>query len=152
VITHALALELARRGLPWKPASGDRFYVPDRDLDDEVFVVSGMSIEVSELPSGTEMRFNGTVEWALDSIAQTEVVWLPREEQMRAALGDRFLRLERLDAETGGYAVVLAADAPSGPSVPRIPSSGGSSAGEERHVDIDAERAYARALLSVLAG
>jgi hypothetical protein len=138
VITHALALELARRGLPWKPSSGDRFYVPDRDLDDEVFVVSGMSIEVSDLPSGAEMRFNGTVEWALDSIAQTEVVWLPREDQMRAALGDRFLRLERLDAETGGYAVVLRA--------------GGSRMREERHVDIDAERAYARALLSVLGG
>ncbi len=108
VITTELALELARRGLPWKPASGDRFHVPDRDLDDEVFVVSGMSIEVSDLPSGAEMRFNGTVEWALDSIAQNEVIWLPREDQMRAALGSRFVRLERLDGETAGYAVVLA--------------------------------------------
>jgi hypothetical protein len=142
VITHELALELARHGLPWRPASGDRFYVPDRDLDDEVFVVSGMSIEVSDLPSGAEMRFNGTVEWALDSIAQTEVVWLPREEQMRAALGEEFVRLERLDVETGGWAVVLRAGR----------AAGGSSAGEERHVDIDAERAYARALLSVLGG
>jgi hypothetical protein len=135
VITRELALALARRGLPWSPASGDRFYVPDRDLDDEVFVVSGMSIEVSDLPSGAEVRFNGTVEWALDSIAQDEVVWLPREEQMRAALEDRFLRLERIDAETGGYAVVVA-----------------DVTGEVRHVDIDAERAYARALLSVLPG
>ena len=94
-------------------------------------MVSGMSIEVSDLPSGTEMRFNGTVEWALDSIAQDEVIWLPREDQMRDALGERFLRLEG-DRCTGGYAVVLT--------------------GEERHVDIDAERAYARALLSVLPG
>ena len=133
MITRELAVELARRGLPWRPASGDRFHVPDRDLDDEVFVVSGMSIEVSDLPSGTEMRFNGTVEWALDSIAQSEVIWLPREEQMRDALGDRFLRLESV---TGGFAVVLD-DAGAG--------------GESRHVDIDAERAYARALLSVLA-
>jgi hypothetical protein len=141
LITHELAMTLARRGLAWRPASGDRFFVPDRDLDDEVFVVSGMSIEVSDLPSGTEMRFNGTVEWALDSIAQNEVVWLPREDQMRAALGDRFLRLERLEPVTGGYAVVLAGTAP------------GRSDGEPeeiRHVDIDAERAYARALLSVL--
>jgi hypothetical protein len=143
MITHELALELARRGLPWRPSSGDRFYVPDRDLDDEVFVVSGMSIEVSDLPSGAEMRFNGTVEWALDSIAQTEVVWLPREEQMREALGSRFLRLERLDAETGGFAVVLRADGSAPPAA--------SGRGEVRHVDIDAERAYARALLSVLA-
>jgi hypothetical protein len=157
VITHELALELARRGLPWKPASGDRFYVPDRDLDDEVFVVSGMSIEVSDLPSGTEMRFNGTVEWALDSIAQTEVVWLPREEQMREALGEEFLRLERLDAETGGYAVVLRAPASprdgAGPAAgPGVGPVVGPATAEQRHVDIDAERAYARALLSVLGG
>jgi hypothetical protein len=132
MITRELAVELARRGLPWRPASGDRFHVPDRDLDDEVFVVSGMSIEVSDLPSGAEMRFNGTVEWALDSIAQEEVIWLPREDQMREALGERFLRLERLEPVTGGYAVVLT--------------------GDERHVDIDAERAYARALLAVLPG
>jgi hypothetical protein len=132
LITRQQAADLARRGLVWRPASGDRFYVPDRDLDDEVFVVSGMSIEVSDLPTGTEMRFNGTVEWALDSIAQSEVIWLPREEQMRDALGDRFSRLESV---TGGFAVVL---------------DGPGAGGESRHVDIDAERAYARALLSVL--
>jgi hypothetical protein len=133
VITHQQAAELAARGLQWQPDSGDRFFVPDRDLDDEVFVVSGMSVEVSDLPSGAEMRFNGTVEWALDSIAQSEVIWLPREEQMREALGERFLRLESV---TGGYAVVLV--------------DGSSPDAEVRHVDIDAERAYARALLSVL--
>jgi hypothetical protein len=132
MIARELAVELAARGLAWRPASGDRFHVPDRDLDDEVFVVSGMSIEVSDLPTGTEMRFNGTVEWALDSIEQSEVVWLPREDQLRDALGDRFLRLESV---TGGFAVVLAT---------------GDGSGEVRHVDIDAERAYARALLSVL--
>ncbi len=127
MITRDLAETLAARGLAWEPASGDRFVVPDRDLDDEVFVVSGMSIEVAKLEFGAEMRFNGTVEWALDSIAQAEVIWLPREDQLRAALGERFVGLESV---TGGYAVVLT--------------------GEERHVDIDVERAYARALLSVL--
>jgi hypothetical protein len=132
VITRELAEALTARGLPWHPANGDRFLVPDRDLDDEVFVVSGMSVEVSDLPSGAEMRFNGTVEWALDSIAQSEVVWLPREDQLREALGERFLRLESV---TGGCAVVLSVDG-----------------AEERHVDIDAERAYARALLAVLPG
>ena len=129
MITRELAEALAARGLAWEPASGDRFVVPDRDLDDEVFVVSGMSIEVANLEFGAEMRFNGTVEWALDSIAQAEVIWLPREDQLRAALGERFVGLESV---TGGYAVVLT--------------------GEERHVDIDVERAYARALLSVLPG
>jgi hypothetical protein len=135
VISRELAVALADRGLRWLPVSGDRFHVPDRDLDEEVFVVSGMSVEVSDLPTGREIRFNGTVEWALDSIAQNEVVWLPREDQLRAALGSRFVRLEQLEADTRGFAVVL--DGP---------------AGEERHVDIDAERAYARALLSVLPG
>ena len=133
MITRDQAVALSDRGLRWSPVSGDRFHVPDRDLDDEVFVVSGMSVEVSDLPSGREIRFNGTVEWALDSIAQSEVVWLPREDQLRSALGERFVRLEQLEAGTRGFAVVLA-----GPG------------GEQRHVDIDAERAYARALLSVL--
>ena len=109
MITRELAETLAAAGLVWEPASGDRFLVPDRDLDEEVFVVSGMSVEVSDLPTGPEMRFNGTVEWALDSIGQHEVVWLPREDQLRDALGDR-----------------------------------------ARYVDIEAERAYARALLAVL--
>ena len=131
MISRDLAEQLAARGLRWNPSSGDRFVVPDRDLDDEVFVVSGMSIEVADLPFGNEMRFNGTVEWALDSIQQKEVIWLPREGQMRDALGGRFVRLESV---TGGYAVVLA----------------GADGEENRHVDIDAERAYARALLSAL--
>jgi len=133
VITRELAEALAGRGLPWRPHSGDRFLVPDRDLDDEVFVVSGMAVEAADLPYGDpEMRFNGTVEWALDSIAQSEVVWLPREDQLREALGDRFLALESV---TGGYAVLVTT---------------GPGGGTERHVDFDAERAYARALLSVL--
>lgn len=130
MITRELAEALVARGLRWVPTDGDRFIVPDRDLDDEVFVVSGMAIEVTDLPQGPQMRFNGTVEWALDSIEQREVIWLPREDQLRAALGDRFRRLESV---TGGYAVVLA-----GPDE------------EQRHVDFDVERAYARALLSVL--
>jgi hypothetical protein len=140
MITRELAEALVARGLRWQPRSGDRFLVPDRDLDDEVFVVSGMAVEVADLPHGhAEMRFNGTVEWALDSIEQSEVVWLPREDQLREALGDRFVALESV---TGGFAVVVTArededGAADGPA-------------RRRHVDFDVERAYARALLSVL--
>ncbi len=130
MITRELAESLAVHGREWVPASGDRFLVPDRELDDEVFVVSGMSVEVAELEFGAEMRFNGTVEWALDSIAKAEVVWLPREDQLRTSLGARFERLERQGGPTDGWVVVL---------------GDGS-----RFADIDAERAYARALLSVL--
>ncbi len=134
MISRDLADALRAAGLRWRPTSGDRFLVPDRDLDEEVFVVSGMAIEVSELEHGAEMRFNGTVEWALDSIEQEEVVWLPREEQLREALGSRFVRLETV---TGGFAVVVSAAA--------------DPFAEVRHVDFDAERAYARAVLSLLA-
>jgi len=128
VITRELAEQLRAKGLVWRPASGDRFMVPDRDLDDEVFVVSQLQVDVADVPTGVEMRFNGSVEWALDSIEQNEVIWLPREDQLRDALGSRFERLEVLG---DGYAVVLGSP-------------------EQRLIDIEPERAYARALLEVL--
>ncbi len=128
MITLELAQQLRDAGLVWEAAPGDRFVVPDRDMDDEVFVVSNMTVEVHDFPSGRVIGFNGTTEWALDSLDQHEVVWLPRETQLRELLGEHFVSLE---VRTGGYAVQL-----------------GSS--EARHVDIDAERAYARALLAVL--
>jgi len=119
-------------GVPWSPSAGDRFLVPDRGFDDP-FIVSEMVIEVRDLPSGRLIRFNGTTEWALDSVEQDGVVWLPREEQLRELLGAAFVRLEPV---TGGYAVTATAGD-----------------GEDRRfVDIDAERAYARAVLSRLSG
>lgn len=94
-------VELARRlkdaGLAWHPAEGDRFVLPDHELVDEVFTVSRMVVEVRTVPAGRVVAFNGTTEWALDAIEQAEVVWLPREEQLRAALGETFLSLVRLD-------------------------------------------------------
>jgi hypothetical protein len=127
VITVELATRLKAAGLPWTPRSGDRFHVPGRNLDDEVFVVSEMTIDTVDLPTGRLVRFNGTTEWALDSIMQTEVVWLPHESQLRDLLGDAFVRLE---AVGDGYAVETTGE------------HGG------RFVDITAERAYARALLA----
>jgi hypothetical protein len=134
MISVELALRLQAAGLEWKPASGDRFVIPGRGMDAEVFVVSELTIDVYQAPTGPLIRFNGTTEWALDSVPQEAVVWLPREDQLREALGPRFLALEPIgSADHQGYAVTI---------------TGG--AGEERHVDVDAERAYARALLSVL--
>lgn len=96
-----ISLHLARRlrdsGLRWNPADGDRFIVPDRGMDDQVFTISGMTVDVREVPGGRIIAFNGTVEWALDSINQWEVVWLPRESQMREALGDAFVALTRAE-------------------------------------------------------
>ncbi|OLT04910.1 pilus assembly protein CpaE [Pseudonocardia sp. CNS-004] len=131
MISVELALRLRDAGLAWTPASGDRFVIPGREMDADVFVVSELTIDVHQAPTGPLIRFNGTTEWALDSVPQEAVVWLPHEGQLRAALGAHFLRLEPIG---DGYAVV-------------ITSAAGS---EERHVDVDAERAYARALLALL--
>ena len=130
MISFELAHRLKAAGVAWRPAPGDHFHVPDRDLDETVFVVSDMVVEVLELPSRQRyFAFNGTTEWALDSIEQEEVVWLPREDQLRALLGSAFLQLEAIP---GGFAVTT-----------------GRQGAEERHVDLTAESAYARAVLSL---
>lgn len=97
VISVDLARELRDAGLRWTPQSGDRFVVDERDMDDEVFVLSSMTIEVYEYASGPVIRFNGTTEWALDSLDQNDALWLPSEAQLRTALGGTFRRLELLD-------------------------------------------------------
>ncbi len=132
MITYVLARALAEAGLTWTPASGDRFVIPDRDMDDQVFVVSDMTIEVDRYPSGGLVKFNGTTEWALDSIAQSQVLWLPRESDLRTALGNRFSSLSRsaVEDQLTAYVVVL--------------SDG------RRFVDADCECAYARALIKCL--
>ncbi|MFI7587690.1 pilus assembly protein CpaE [Spongisporangium articulatum] len=129
-----ISVELARRlrdaGVAWEPQPGDRFVVPDKGIDDTVFVVSDMVVEVHETPGGRILGFNGTTEWALDSVQANDVLWLPREGQLRAMLGGRFRRLEAADP---GWVVVVERDGQ-----------------EHREVDGSAESAYARALLAIL--
>jgi hypothetical protein len=97
VIPMELAQQLSDAGLAWKPAPGDRFAIPDRDLDEDVFVLSSMTIEVHDLPQGQVIGFNGTTEWALDDVEKDEAIWLPREDQLRALLGGTFRALTRAD-------------------------------------------------------
>ena len=97
-----MAQLLKDAGLTWKPGVGDRFAIPDRDLDDEVFVLSNMTIEVHNLPDGRVIGFNGTTEWALDDVEIDEAIWLPREDQLRELLGVTFRSLRR---DESGYAV-----------------------------------------------
>lgn len=132
MITLELAERLRDAGLEWDPVAGDRFIVPDREMDDDVFVVSDMTVEVHDFPSGKVIGFNGTVEWALDSIEHREVVWLPRESQLRELLGESFVRLE---AVPPGAVVEIE-----------------TATGRQRHADVEPERAYARALLATLVG
>ena len=132
VIGIELAGQLREAGLAWKPALGDRFAIPDRDLDDEVFVLSNMTIEVYSMADGPVIGFNGTTEWAMDDVELDETIWLPREDQLRDLLGGTFRALRRTaggdyDVETS----LLGADAVFTAATP--------------------EEAYAAALLHLLA-
>ena len=92
-----VARQLKAAGLTWKPQLGDRFAVPDRDLDDELFVLSNMTIQVHDRPEGRIIGFNGTTEWALDDVELDEALWLPREDQLRELLGGTFRSLHAHD-------------------------------------------------------
>ncbi|GAA1208473.1 pilus assembly protein CpaE [Microbacterium maritypicum] len=102
MITRELAVALRDRGLVWHPAEGDRFQLdlPDDvelEAEAEVFTVSEMTIEARQTPSGTDLAFNGTTEWALDAVTLADAVWLPREDQLRDLLRGTFRALVRLD-------------------------------------------------------
>lgn len=102
MITRELAVALQEAGLVWHPAEGDRFQLdlPDEvelEAEADVFTVSEMTIEARQTPSGTDLAFNGTTEWALDAVTLAEAVWLPREDQLRDLLRGTFRSLVRLD-------------------------------------------------------
>jgi hypothetical protein len=90
-----LSLDTARKlsdaGLTWRPARGDRFIVPDRGMDAQVFVINDMATTIETLRGWPAVTFHGTSEWALDYVWLAEVVWLPTEEQLRTALQERLV-------------------------------------------------------------
>ncbi|MEH0109582.1 pilus assembly protein CpaE [Tersicoccus sp. MR15.9] len=110
MISTELARALRTAGLRWTPEPGDRFVldpeqsrlVPDEDRKD-VYTVSDMTIEAHEYPTGTILGFNGTTEWALDSVALQDALWLPAEGQLRDLLRDGFRSLTVDD--DGGFTV-----------------------------------------------
>ncbi|WP_454301428.1 pilus assembly protein CpaE [Salana multivorans] len=109
MISPDLARLLAAAGLTWTPRSGDVFTIPGAtpgaeglDPDAEHYVVSELTIEPRRYPTGTILAFNGTTEWALDSVQAEDALWLPREDQLREALGEGFIALRRSDL---GYVV-----------------------------------------------
>ena len=94
-----ISVELARvmrdRGLKWRPALYDVFFIPERGLDERVFVLADMTVDIQHLAGGAAITFNGAVEWSLDSILHGEVVWLPSEAQLRRLVGERLVALTR---------------------------------------------------------
>ena len=95
-----ISLDLARAllhqsGVLWEPSAGDRFVIEAELLSDEVFWVSSLTVEPQHFADQTVLGFNGTTEWALDSVDQEETLWLPSEHQLRALLRGSFRSLER---------------------------------------------------------
>ena len=99
-------------------------------MDGEVFVLSDMTIEVNHFPGGPVIGFNGTTEWALDSVDQHDALWLPGEHQLR----------ERSARRSSGWPGREAATASPSPRQGTITSYDGANPSE----------AYGRALLSRL--
>lgn len=130
MISRELAAQLAPY-LSWTPANGDRFYIPRPEIAESDFLIADMVVELITRNERSAFHFNGTVEWALDSVESDGVVWLPREDQLRELISEHFLSL---DSSAGGYVVTV-----SGP-------------GRAFHTDPepDAADAYARAALYVL--
>ncbi len=130
MISTDLARRLRDAGLRWRPASGDRFQIDRAELDAEIFTISELTVEAHEYPTGTILGFNGTTEWALDSVELDDTLWLPREDQLRDLLRTVFRRLDRT---SDGYRVTYLLD------------------GHERvAVSISAPEAYGLALLALL--
>jgi hypothetical protein len=100
MISIPLARALRTAGLRWKPVSGDRFALDVAEVEEAVFTVSDMTVEAHTYPSGTVLGFNGTTEWALDSVAIDDALWLPSEQQLRAMLRAAFRALRATGDET----------------------------------------------------
>ena len=97
MISIELARTLQKAGLRWHPSSGDSFRIERPDFEGDVFTVSDMTIETHEFDTGTILGFNGTTEWALDSLAVEDALWLPREDQLRELSQGAFRSLHRLE-------------------------------------------------------
>ena len=131
MITVDLARRLAHEaGVLWDPQAGDRFVIDAELLTSDVFWISDLTVEPQHFADQTVLGFNGTTEWALDSVELDQALWLPREDQLRLLLGDR---LDSVHRRSEGWEVRYAAD------------------GSARHsvTDADLECAYALALLTL---
>jgi hypothetical protein len=101
------------------------------EVDGDVFYLSDMTVEAHQFSTGTVLGFNGTTEWALDSVAIDDALWLPREDQLRALLRATFRSLDVLP--DGRFRVSTVFEEV-----------------EREFVSRDAVDAYARALLTLI--
>jgi len=130
MISVELARALRDSGLVWHPKAQDNFLIDQIEVDADVFTLSDMTVEAHEFDTGTVLGFNGTTEWALDSVSLDDALWLPREDQLRELLAASFQSLERTP---DGYVVAARIDG-----------------ARQVFPAPDAANAYARTLLALL--
>ncbi|HMO55991.1 MAG TPA: hypothetical protein PKA05_03605 [Roseiflexaceae bacterium] len=136
MIPLELAAELRRAGLHWQPRERDCFVIPDRELDDQVFVLSQLTALLSLLHGQPAITFHGSSEWALDYLMTTDAIWLPSETQLRELI-ERLIGPQgmlSLVCSGGGYRCSVSGDT-----------------GKHEASGSSAEDAYGRALLAILA-
>lgn len=152
-------MALRDAGVVWTPTSGDRFAITRAEMADETFVLADMTIELHHLPDGDLIGFNGTTEWALDSVEPEHAVWLPNESQLRELLGRTFHSLQRGPAQPPKErppkeksANERAANEGPPNNEPRSWRVTVTVNGQDHdYTDIDAASAYAKALLGLIA-
>ena len=130
MITVQLARDLLAAGVLWQPQPGDRFVIDTELLTEDVFWISHLTVEVHHYGGQSVLGFNGTTEWALDSVTLDQALWLPREDQLRSLLGNRLVAVHRREAD---WEVVFTPEP----------------AGQRSVRDPDLECAYARAVLDL---
>lgn len=114
MISFGTARRLKSAGLEWQPRLNDFFAIPDRGMDERIFVISDMLATIEVLGGRQVVAFQGASEWALDNLVLEEVIWLPREDQLRLVLESALIEQGRpelrLDGSLSGYTCTILVD------------------------------------------
>jgi len=86
MLSLTLAAQLKESGLTWTPTQRDFFAIPERGMDDQIFVINFMTIGIGLLRGQPVVTFHGATESPLDYLYLDEAVWLPSEAQLRTIL------------------------------------------------------------------
>ncbi len=85
------AKALRQAGLTWQPAELDFFAIPLPGFEDQVFVITNMTVMAEPIRERLALTFHGVAEWALDHVWVGEALWLPREDQLRELIEAQLL-------------------------------------------------------------
>jgi hypothetical protein len=137
MISLETAQRLKARSLVWRPVLHDFFAIPERGMDDRIFVISDLLANIERLQGALVVSFQGASEWALDSLVLAEAVWLPSESQLREILETLLVEQGRsglrLSGSLSGYQCEIPTDS-----------------GWNQFGSGDASEAYAQAILYML--